>query len=73
MTEMDIELTPEELSASKIQQIATHTAEGNGIDSGAALALLRHILWLEDEREKTRVRLDPYLDQAHGSPAVSLH
>lgn len=70
---MDIELTPEELSAPEIRAVANRAAEGNGIDSGAALALLRHIQWQADENERIRVRLDPYLDQAHGSPAVSLH
>jgi hypothetical protein len=70
---MDIELTPAEISAMELLQIAEHAAEGHGIDSGAALALLRHIQWQADELEKARVRLDSYLDQAHGSPAVSLH
>jgi len=70
---MDIELTPAELSAMELLQIADRAADGNGIDSGRALALLRHIQWQADEIEKIRVRLDPYLDQAHGSPAISLH
>jgi hypothetical protein len=70
---MDIELTPAELSATEILQIANHAAKGGGIDSGAALALLRHIQWQADEIEKIRVRLDSYLDQTHGSPAISLH
>ena len=70
---MDIELTPAELSAPGLLQIASRAAEGNGIDSGAALALLRHIQWQADEIERIRVRLDPYLDQADESPAISLH
>lgn len=71
---MDIELDPEELPAPKIADIAQRAAQGKGIDSAAALALLRHILFQADEIERTKVRLDPYLDKAHGNPAlISLH
>lgn len=70
---MDIELTPEKMDAARIDAAAQKAAQGKGIDSGVALALLRHVLWQDEEMERLRVRLDPYLDRAHGSPAVSLH
>jgi len=71
---MDIELTPEELPAPKIKQIAQRAAEAKGIDSADALALIRHLLWQDDQIELTRVRLDPFLDKANGNPAlISLH
>lgn len=71
---MDIELIPEELSAPKIKEIAQRATRAEGIESGDALALVRHILWQADQIELTKVRLDPFLDKAHGNPAlISLH
>lgn len=68
---MDIELTPKELSAPDLKAIAQRVADYGGIESSAAIALLRHIEWQADEIERTRVRLDSYLDKAHGSPAAT--
>lgn len=65
---MDIELAPKKLEAPDLQAIAKLAVEG-GLDIGSALALLRHVQWQDDEIERLRVRLDPYLDRVHGSPA----
>lgn len=72
---MDIELTPKELSKEQITTLAriAVNADSGGVSTAGVISLLRHILWQEDENEKIRVRLDPYLDQARGSPAIPLH
>jgi hypothetical protein len=71
---MDIELTPEKLPDGDLKRISEQASKGNGIDTGSAIKLIRHILWQDENVELVRVRLDHYLDTAHGNPAlISLH
>ncbi len=67
---MDIELTPEELPAPAIQELAQRAALGMSLSSTDAIGLIRHVLFQADQIEHVKVRLDPYLDEASGSPAT---
>lgn len=61
---------PKELPAPEIAQIERLAKEFNRVDSTYVQALLLHAQWQADEIERLKVRLDPYLDRAHGSPAT---
>lgn len=61
---------PKELPAPEIAQIELWAKDCNHVDSTYVRALLLHVQWQADEIERIKVRLDPYLDEANGSPAA---
>lgn len=69
-TDDDDEEEPKELPAPEIAQIEIWAKEYDRVDSAHVRALLLHAQWQADEIERLKVRLDPYLDRAHGSPAT---
>jgi hypothetical protein len=59
-----------ELQVDDLYEIEGRARRFGSIDSKDALAILAHAQWQADEIERLKVRLDPYLDQAKGSPAT---